>query len=74
MIDLRTDCEMIALSEEHVTSGFDCGDADLNEFFNDDARAYKREMLSRTFFFRHIASGSVVCAFSFSASAIKTAD
>ena len=74
MIDLRNDCEMIALSEEHLISDFDCGNVDLNEFFNDDALAYKRQMLSRTFFFRHIASGAVVCAFSFSASAIKTAE
>jgi GNAT superfamily N-acetyltransferase len=74
MIDLIRDCEMFVLSEEHGISGFDCGNADLNDFFNRDALAYKYQMLSRTCFFRHKNSGTVVCAFSFSASSIKTAD
>jgi len=74
MIDLREDCEMIALSDEQVISGFDCGNADLNDFFNRDALQYKHQMLSRTYFLRQISSGKVVCAFSFSASSIKTAD
>jgi GNAT superfamily N-acetyltransferase len=65
---------MLLLSEEHVISGFDCGNADLNDFFNRDAFQYKRQMLSRTYFLRHKGSGVVVCAFSFSASSIKTAD
>jgi|GEM_PF-4676785 len=34
MIDLERDCDMIVLSEEHLISGFDCGNADLNDFFN----------------------------------------
>jgi len=74
MIDLEKDCEMLILSDEHCISGFDCGNADLNDFFNRDALLYKRQMLSRTYFFRHKSIGSVVCAFSFSASSIKTAD
>jgi len=74
MINLKKDCEMLILSEEQSISGFDCGNADLNEFFNHDALAYKRQMLSRTYFFRHESSGAIVCAFSFSASSIKTAD
>jgi len=74
MIDLIGDCEMVVLSEEHIISGFDCGNADLNDFFNHDAIEYKRQMLSQTCFLLHKSSGSVVCAFSFSASSIKTAD
>jgi len=74
MINLNRDCELIILSEEDIISGFDCGNADLNEFFNRDALLYKRQMLSRTYFFRHKNSYAVVCAFSFSASSIKTAD
>jgi ribosomal protein S18 acetylase RimI-like enzyme len=74
MIDLERDCEMLTLSEEQVISGFDCGNDDLNDFFNQDALKYKSQMLSRTYFFRHKSSGMVVCAFSFSASSIKTAD
>ena len=74
MFDLDRDCEMFLLSEEDVISGFDCGNEDLNEFFNHDALLYKREMLSETCFFRNKNSGAVACAFSFSASSIKTAD
>jgi len=74
MINLKKDCEMIVLSEEHFISEFDCGNADLNDFFNHDALQYKRQLLSQTCFFRHITNGAVVCAFSFSASSIKTAD
>ena len=74
MIDLEKGCEMIILSEENIISNFDCGNADLNDFFNRDALEYKHQMLSRTYFFRHKISGKAVCAFSFSASSIKTAD
>jgi len=74
MVDLEKDCEMVILSEEQLISDFDCGNADLNDFFNRDAILYRQQMLSRTYFFRHKNSGKVVCAFSFSASSIKTAD
>jgi len=50
MINLKMDCEMVILSEEQIISGFDCGNADLNEFFNRDALEYARQMLARTFF------------------------
>ena len=74
MIDLERDCKMFILSEENSISDFDCGNDDLNDFFNHDALEYARQMLSRTYFFRHKDSEKVVCAFSFSASSIKTAD
>ena len=56
MLNLKNDCEMIVLSEEELISDFDCGDADLNDFFNRDALNYKYQMLSQTCFFRHIES------------------
>ena len=65
---------MLVLSEEQTISDFDCGNVDLNEFFNRDALKYTRQMLSQTCFFRHKISKVVVCAFSFSASSIKTSD
>ena len=74
VIDLARDCEKLALSEKYLISDFDCGNADLNEFFNQDAIRYKYQMLSETYFFRHKNSGKIVCAYSFSASSIKTAD
>jgi len=74
VIHLASDCEKLALSEKQPITDFDCGNADLNEFFNHDAIQYKYQMLSDTYFFRHKSSGKVVCAYSFSASSIKTAD
>jgi len=74
MLSLDKDCEIVLLSDEHRISNFDCGNEDLNEFFNCDTLKYKQQMLSRTYFFRHKSSGAVVCAFSFSTSSIKTTD
>jgi GNAT superfamily N-acetyltransferase len=74
VINLENDCERILLSEKHVISDFDCGDEDLNDFFNNEAILYGRQMLAETIFFRHRSSGATVCAFSISASSIKTAD
>jgi len=74
MIDLEKDCELIILSETQVISSFNCGNSDLNDFFNHDALLYRRQMLSETCFYRHKISGDIICAFSFSASSIKTAD
>jgi len=34
MIDLERDCNLLILSEEQMITDFDCGNADLNEFFN----------------------------------------
>jgi GNAT superfamily N-acetyltransferase len=73
-IDLAKDCNKFVLSENYPIDDFDCGNADLNEFFNQDAILYKYQMLSETYFFRHKISKKIVCAYSFAASAIKTAD
>jgi len=74
MVNLIQDCNRYVLSEENIITDFDCGDADLNDFFNRDALQYRRQLLSETYFFRHKNNGKIVCAFSFSASSIKTAD
>jgi len=74
MVNLKQDCDRFFLSEKQIISDFDCGNADLNEFFNHDALLYSHQMLSETCFFRHKVSGMVVGAFSFSAGSIKTAD
>jgi GNAT superfamily N-acetyltransferase len=73
-IDLEQDCEMVVLSEEQKITDFDCGDDDLNDFFDNEAILYSRQMLAETIFFRHKSNGKTVCAFSYSASSIKTAD
>jgi len=74
MINLKKDCEIVVLSEEQSISNFDCNNVDLNDFFNRDAIEYKKQMLSKTCFFRHKDNRTIVCAFSFSASSIKTSD
>jgi len=74
VINLEKDCERFLLSTEHIITDFDCGNVDLNDFFNSDAIEYKYQMLSRTYFFRHQDNGKVICTFSFSTSGIKTND
>jgi GNAT superfamily N-acetyltransferase len=74
MIDLNNDCEFIVLSDEQLITDFDCGNADLNEFFNRDAVHFKNQMLARTGFFRHNETGKVVCAFSLSPNGLKAID
>jgi GNAT superfamily N-acetyltransferase len=74
VVDLREDCDTLFIKAEQVIADFDCGDTDLNDFFNHEAFLYRRQMLAETCFFRHKSSGKIVCAFSFSASSIKTAD
>ena len=37
MISLKNDCDIFDVSEENAISDFDCGNEDLNEFFNRDA-------------------------------------
>jgi GNAT superfamily N-acetyltransferase len=74
VIDLIRDCDKFFVTNKQVITDFDCGDADLNEFFNGDAFLYRRQMLSETCFFRRKSDNAIVCAFSFSASSIKTSD
>ena len=74
IFDLITDCESITLSAERIISDFDCGDIDLNDFFNHKALHYKEQLLAQTIFFRHNRTQKTVCAFSMSPNALKTAD
>jgi GNAT superfamily N-acetyltransferase len=74
VINLKNDCEIIVLSKENVISDFDCGDDELNDFFNREALLYSHQMLAEIIFFRHKSNGKIVCAFSYSAGSIKTAD
>jgi len=72
MIDLLTDCESVTLSPEQLITDFDCGDCDLNDFFNNDAIHYRNQLLGQTYFFRLKETNEIVCAFSLSADSIKT--
>jgi hypothetical protein len=45
---LDIDCELITLSVECRITNFDCGDDDLNNFFNNEALSYKEQLLAQT--------------------------
>ncbi|MDR0829047.1 MAG: GNAT family N-acetyltransferase [Prevotellaceae bacterium] len=72
MINLSEDCDTIKLSPENLMDCFDCGDSDLNDFFNRDALLFQNQSLGQTHFMRHRATGKIVCAFSLSADSVKT--
>jgi GNAT superfamily N-acetyltransferase len=72
MIDLRRDCKFIKLTQTNLIINFDCGDSDLNDFFNRDAILFQEQLLGKTFFFRLEEEKRVVAAFSLSADSIKT--
>jgi len=72
MIDLINECEKMEISHSDLITNFDCGDQDLNGFFNRDALLYQNERLGKTFYFRHKQTQKVVCAFSLSADSVKT--
>ncbi|MDR0692517.1 MAG: N-acetyltransferase [Prevotellaceae bacterium] len=74
MFNLDAQCEFIILSTEEPIVDFDCGDANLNKFFNHEALHYKAQLLAQTCFFRHYETGKVVCAFSLSPNSLKTSD
>jgi ribosomal protein S18 acetylase RimI-like enzyme len=73
MFDLQNECEFIPLSPNTLLVDFDCGDADINDFFNIDAIKYQEQMLGQTYFFRHKATSRAVCAFSLSPDSLNTA-
>jgi ribosomal protein S18 acetylase RimI-like enzyme len=70
-MDLQQDCELVALSPEQLIIDFDCGNEDLNEFFNHDAIKYQYQLLGQTYFFRYPDTRQVVCAFSLSPDSLK---
>ncbi|MDR0873095.1 MAG: N-acetyltransferase [Prevotellaceae bacterium] len=72
MMNLAKDCEPVKLSQENLITDFDCGDSDLNDFFNHDAILFQNQSLGQTHFFRHKETKKIVCAFSLSADSVKT--
>jgi GNAT superfamily N-acetyltransferase len=74
MININIDCSFITLSAKQCITNFDCGDAELNEFFNNNSIDYKEQLLAQTNFFRHKETEKIVCAFSLSPNALKTVD
>jgi GNAT superfamily N-acetyltransferase len=71
---LDTDCKLITLSEDDRITNFDCGDDELNNFFNNEAIHFKEQLLAQTNFFQHKETRKIVCAFSLSPNSLKTSD
>jgi len=74
MISLETECELFFVSEKQQIAGFDCGNEDLNDFFNNKSFLFKEQMLAMTCFFRHKGNRKIVGAFSLSPNALKAKD
>ncbi|MDR1098732.1 MAG: N-acetyltransferase [Tannerella sp.] len=74
MINLQTYCKFFIVSQDCLISDFDCGNEELNDFFNHKALSFKEQLLAMTCFFRHNESGKIVCAFSLSPNALRTTD
>ena len=69
---LTIDCDFLKLAQESPIAGFDCGDDELNDFFNHRALLFQHERLGQTYYFRLKGTEKVVCAFSLSADSLKT--
>ena len=74
MLNLKLHCQPFIVSEKDLISGFDCGDEELNDFFNNKSLLFKKHLLALTCFFRHTENGKAVCAFSLSPNALKAKD
>jgi ribosomal protein S18 acetylase RimI-like enzyme len=74
MLNLRNECEFVPLLPAEQLAGFDCGDDDLNDFFNIDAIKYQEQMLGQTYLCRHHQSGKIVSAFSLSLHGLQVSD
>jgi len=73
MFDLQNECDFLPLSLNELFVDFDCGNSDLNDFFNVDAIKYQEQMLGQSYFFRCKISKETVCAFSLSPDGLHTA-
>ena len=74
MFDLERDCELFTVSEKQIISDFDCGNEELNDFFNNKSLPFKEQMLAKTCFLCHKESKEIVGAFSLSPNALKAKD
>ena len=71
-MNLITDCDFQELLPENPITGFDCGDSDLNDFFNYQALLFQHEKLGQTFYGCLKKTKKTICAFTLSADSVKT--
>lgn len=50
-LSLSEDCTFVCITEEMDIRKFSCGDADLNDFFHNEAVLYTRQLLGKTYAF-----------------------
>ena len=78
LLNLLDDCSFGSLTdhlEKIDLDGFDCGNADLNEFFQQDALNYSKELLGKTYFFvLDVDKRTVVALFTVSNDSLKADD
>ena len=78
MFYLSAECDLFPLTEEDPICDFDCGregnNADLTDFFCNDALDYQKQLLGQTLFFRLKDNGKIACAFTLSNDSIKVDD
>lgn len=73
MFSLSEECDLCYLKDGPIED-FDCGNADLTDFFCNDAVDYQKQLLGQTMFFRLKTSGKIVCAFTLSNDSVKVDD
>ena len=71
-MDLTRDCDFLKLLPQNPITNFDCGDGDLNDFFNNEALLFQSELLGQTYYHCLKETKRIVCAFSLSADSLKT--
>ena len=72
---LEDKCTLFPLSTPEEIDGFSCGDSDLDEFFTRDCFAYSKELLGKTYCYRHDEDAKkVVCAFTLANAGVRVSD
>ncbi len=67
-------CKLVKLDDKILSSchPFTCGDADLDDFFQNDAMRYKKELLGKTYcFILDEDPKTIVCMFTLSNDSIR---
>lgn len=71
-MQLIKECTLRRLTEEFDLSRFDCGNADLNDFLQNDALNYDKQLLGRTYIFTLDKSpDQIVCFFTVSNDSLR---
>ncbi len=75
-IDLLLDCTLNQFSDASRIDLFDCGDADLNEFFQIDALPHQKALIGKSYYFTLDEGNNPtpICAFTVSNDALRVVD